>query len=62
MSKKFFLYAGCWWLKLEILAAWEVDIRRISVQGQHGQKCLRDPISLENWHALLIPRTVESLK
>jgi hypothetical protein len=31
------------WLKPLILATWEAEIRRISVQGHHGQKVHKTP-------------------
>jgi hypothetical protein len=34
-----------WWLKLVILATWEVEIRRIGVQGQPRQKVCETPPS-----------------
>jgi hypothetical protein len=29
--------AGFWWLMLVVIATWEAEIRRITVQGQPGQ-------------------------
>jgi hypothetical protein len=35
--------AKCQWLMLVILPTWEAEIRRISVQGQPGQRVLQIP-------------------
>jgi hypothetical protein len=35
-----------WWLVLIILAAWEVEIQKIVVQGQPGKKVVKIPISV----------------
>jgi hypothetical protein len=45
MVKKF-CEPGCWWLTLVILATWEAEIRKTSVDGQPRQKSLQDPIPM----------------
>jgi hypothetical protein len=37
------------WLTAIILAIWEVEIRRITVQGQPGQIVLETPIYKKDW-------------
>jgi hypothetical protein len=41
-------------LKLAILTIWETETGNITVQGQHGQKSLQDPVSTNGW-VLFIP-------
>jgi hypothetical protein len=41
--------AGCWWLMLVLLASWEPETRRITVQGQFRQKVHKTQISTNSW-------------
>jgi hypothetical protein len=55
------------WLMPIILATWEVEIRRITVPGQHGQNKVHETsISTEKcwawWHMLVIPAMPRSMK
>jgi hypothetical protein len=46
-----------WWLKPVMVAAWEVEIRRIMVQSQSWAKSSQDhpPISTSDWAWLYMP-------
>jgi hypothetical protein len=43
MTFKKHKFSQCWWLTLQILAIWKVEIRKTEVQGQPEQIFLQTP-------------------